>query len=157
MTSLRFSLTLSRYPLLCIWLNVLLLFRAPSPVLPVLACNVNCQHSRCLNEYRVLLACRENDLARSLAGSTSDTAWKSLSTWEASSSREVFRPSKDILPFRFTLGLATGDFCQPQPNPIPPSLLVRSSSEDQLLFCKGWTFQAFLSNTDGQQQWGRRW
>ena len=29
-----------------------------------------------------------------------------------------------------------------EPNPIPPSLLVRSS-EDQLLFCKGLSFQAF--------------
>ena len=38
-TSLLFSLTLSRYPLLCIWLKVLLLFRAPSPVLPLLACS----------------------------------------------------------------------------------------------------------------------
>ena len=42
------------------------------------------------------LACREKDFALSLAGSTSDTAWKSFSTWEASSSRDVFRPRSDI-------------------------------------------------------------
>ena len=52
-----------------------------------------------INIEHQLLACRENDLARSLAGSTSDTVWKSFSTWEASSRRDVFRPRSDIPPF----------------------------------------------------------
>ena len=146
MTSLRFSLTLSRYPLLCIWLKVLLLFRAPSPVLPLLACsnNYHLDHSHhhnhpimynyeeyhpnhhdiilyvvqeadavrnrkkytSINIEHQLLACRENDLARSLAGSTSDTVWKSFSTWEASSRRDVFRPRSDIPPFEIHSSLS---------------------------------------------------
>ena len=45
-----------------------------------------------------------------------------------------------------------------QPNPIPPLLLalVRSSSGDQLLFCKGWSFQAFLSKLTDSSREGER-
>ena len=90
------------------------------------------------------LLCREKDWALSLAGSISETAWKSLNTWLASSRSEVFLPSIDMP--------------EPQPphaSPTPPACvsqlseaaLLRSAAALQRL-----VFSGFPDRTQGTQR-----
>ena len=185
-TSLLFSLTLSRYPLLCIWLKVLLLFRAPSPVLPLLACsnNYHLDHSHHHNhpimynyeEYHphhhniILYVVQEADAVHNRKNTTNfHQHWTSIAglsrkrlgsvpCWFHLRHRlEVLQHLGGVLKKRCLSAKErhssvwnslksefqwSGLEATAEPNPIPPSLPVRSS-EDQLLFCKGLSFQAF--------------